>query len=197
VFSDADDMTEVIASHDGTTQPTSGVPNQNFYPCEIDDGTCSYLYVAWNTLIPGVSDGVQDMPAGLDWTAGEVESWLGANNTPMLVFFGTLDNMISSGLIDQFDNDISVDTSIGNVTAFRLKEGMERFMITDINNPAASAKAQSDIPVLGDWVSVDIGQEFNHAPGGCNFLYMDGHVEFIKFPGKWPVNRMMAYLQGL
>ncbi|HOZ46621.1 MAG TPA: hypothetical protein PLO37_11195 [Candidatus Hydrogenedentes bacterium] len=23
---------------------------------------------------------------------------------------------------------------------------------------------------------------FNHAPGGCNILYMDGHVEFARYP---------------
>jgi prepilin-type processing-associated H-X9-DG protein len=47
-----------------------------------------------------------------------------------------------------------------------------------------------------DWVSSDIGQEFNHVPGGSNCLYMDGHVEFLKYPDKWPVNRTMATLQS-
>jgi prepilin-type processing-associated H-X9-DG protein len=28
----------------------------------------------------------------------------------------------------------------------------------------------------------------NHVPGGCNVLYMDGHVEFVKYPGKMPVS---------
>ncbi|HUW60558.1 MAG TPA: H-X9-DG-CTERM domain-containing protein [Candidatus Bathyarchaeia archaeon] len=26
----------------------------------------------------------------------------------------------------------------------------------------------------------------NHIPGGNNVLYMDGHVEFIKYPGATP-----------
>jgi prepilin-type processing-associated H-X9-DG protein len=32
----------------------------------------------------------------------------------------------------------------------------------------------------------------NHVPGGCNVLYMDGHVEFVKYPSKTPVSVAMA-----
>jgi prepilin-type processing-associated H-X9-DG protein len=42
-----------------------------------------------------------------------------------------------------------------------------------------------------DKVSTDTS-EFNHVPGGANVLYMDGHVEFISYPGKEPVTRNMA-----
>jgi prepilin-type processing-associated H-X9-DG protein len=28
--------------------------------------------------------------------------------------------------------------------------------------------------------------EFNHVPGGCNVLYLDGHVEWVRFPGEYP-----------
>ena len=28
---------------------------------------------------------------------------------------------------------------------------------------------------------------FSHVPGGGNMLYMDGHVEFIKYPGEFPL----------
>ena len=73
-------------------------------------------------------------------------------------------------------------------------------MITDINNPAGSAMAQSTIPVFCDPVgsfeksgSVAQVQRFNHVPGGSNVLYMDGHVEFIKYEAKFPVNRYAAY----
>ena len=30
---------------------------------------------------------------------------------------------------------------------------------------------------------------FRNAPSGCNVLYMDGHVEFVKFPGRFPVSK--------
>ncbi|MBX3178588.1 MAG: hypothetical protein KF886_14610 [Candidatus Hydrogenedentes bacterium] len=79
-----------------------------------------------------------------------------------------------------------------------LREGIERFMITDINNPGASAKAQSEVAVMWDslrggedietgWdpattVASLEGGDFNHVPGGANVLFMDGHVEFAKYP---------------
>ncbi|MCC6488125.1 MAG: hypothetical protein IT364_11555 [Candidatus Hydrogenedentes bacterium] len=92
-------------------------------------------------------------------------------------------------------NDIGgVVTSTGTWTLMNMREGVERFMVTDINNPAGSAKAQSDILCLRDEAFVDSYDpttnaaadvyEFNHIPGGCNVLFMDGHVEFIKYPGE-------------
>jgi len=72
----------------------------------------------------------------------------------------------------------------------RLREGMERFMITDINNPAASAEAQSSIPVMFDKAfAYEASVNWNHIPGGSNVLFMDGHVEFVKYPSTdvWPL----------
>jgi len=66
-------------------------------------------------------------------------------------------------------------------TLYRLREGIERFLITDINNPAAAAEAQSTLPILWDELSGDEAGHFNHVPGGCNVLYLDGHVSFLKF----------------
>jgi prepilin-type N-terminal cleavage/methylation domain-containing protein/prepilin-type processing-associated H-X9-DG protein len=85
------------------------------------------------------------------------------------------------------------DIKYGNRTLYRLREGVERFFITDINNPAASAKAQSDIVAMQDicWVPAapsDGQPSFNHVPGGGNVLYMDGHAKFIRYPGGFPVS---------
>jgi prepilin-type N-terminal cleavage/methylation domain-containing protein/prepilin-type processing-associated H-X9-DG protein len=82
-------------------------------------------------------------------------------------------------------------------TVYRLREGIERFLVTDINNPAGSAWAQSMLPVLWDVVSsrnTPRGAEFNHVPGGANTLYMDGHVEFNRYPTKFPANESFAML---
>ncbi|MCX8065603.1 MAG: DUF1559 domain-containing protein [Candidatus Hydrogenedentes bacterium] len=68
-----------------------------------------------------------------------------------------------------------------NRKAYRLKEGIERFLITDINDSSAINLAQSNIPIMWDEISGDDPSHFNHAPGGCNVLYMDGHVEFLQF----------------
>jgi len=71
----------------------------------------------------------------------------------------------------------------------RLRMGIERFLITDINNPAASSKAASEIPIMWDEIAVYGGAStFNHVPGGGNCLYMDGHVEFLRWPSKYPAD---------
>jgi len=81
----------------------------------------------------------------------------------------------------------------GPTTVYRLREGIERFLITDINNPAASARAQSDIWIMGDGLATTVST-YNHVPGGSNVLFMDGHVEFMRYDqtGPAPVNRPLA-----
>jgi prepilin-type N-terminal cleavage/methylation domain-containing protein/prepilin-type processing-associated H-X9-DG protein len=96
------------------------------------------------------------------------------------------------------DQDITVPAGQGNgggTTIYRLREGIERFLITDINNPAASARAQSDTFIMNDALSTDI-ENYNHIPGGCNVLFLDGHVEFIRYPGEQPVSKAMAVATG-
>lgn len=91
--------------------------------------------------------------------------------------------------------DFSIATgSAGGDKIYRLREGIERFFITDINNPGASAMAQSTIAVSWDTFGNPANAAataginvFNHVPGGCNVLYMDGHVDFIRYPDLFPV----------
>jgi prepilin-type N-terminal cleavage/methylation domain-containing protein/prepilin-type processing-associated H-X9-DG protein len=78
----------------------------------------------------------------------------------------------------------------------RLREGIERFFISDINNPAASAQAQSELYVMWDDIQVVDPSRFNHIPGGCNVLYMDGHVEFLKYQTESPLSRNFVRLWG-
>ncbi len=100
-------------------------------------------------------------------------------------------NAVSS---DWFLEDISSNPVPinGTDTALRLREGIERFLITDINNAAAGAQAQSTLVVMFDGIA-DNTYDFNHIPGGSNVLYMDGHVEFLKYEsasaGTFPLNQ--------
>ena len=90
------------------------------------------------------------------------------------------------------------NVTLGNAnsnTVFRLREGIERFLITDINNPGASAKAQTEIAAMWDNTSTLVSG-FNHVPGGSNVLYLDGHVEWARFPGKFPVSKALAAATG-
>jgi prepilin-type processing-associated H-X9-DG protein len=103
----------------------------------------------------------------------------------------------SGGDVAAADEDVDVSSlapgsgNAGTDTVYRLREGIERFMITDINNPASGAMAQSQVWVMSDFV-VSRAEYFNHVPGGANVLYMDGHVEFVRYPGEPPVNRSVA-----
>lgn len=125
----------------------------------------------------GVMDG--------DWTSSRIVS-LGGD--PDMSVGGTSIgwNQIAAGA------KIVSGTDYSNFTLYRIREGIERFMITDINNPAAANMAQSGMPVMWDrWtMQGDAGANiagFNHVPGGCNTLYMDGHVEWIRTGTKYPV----------
>lgn len=88
----------------------------------------------------------------------------------------------------------------GGNAVYRLKEGIERFMITDINNPSAQARAQSAVIIMADLIENGGDNAlFNHIPGGCNVLYMDGHVAFIRYEqnGEAPCNALIANVIGL
>jgi prepilin-type N-terminal cleavage/methylation domain-containing protein/prepilin-type processing-associated H-X9-DG protein len=86
-------------------------------------------------------------------------------------------------IVDEDATDMSAGLGNGGgTTVYRLREGIERFLITDINNPAQTAQAQSTV-----WIMLDIFAQgggvylFNHIPGGCNVLYLDGHVDFLRY----------------
>ncbi len=78
----------------------------------------------------------------------------------------------------------------------RLREGIERFQITDINNPSRANISQSRIAVMFDRIDVDV-EGFNHVPGGGNVLFMDGHTEFVRYPFAFPASRTWAEMVDL
>ena len=96
------------------------------------------------------------------------------------------------------DNPAEVDTNfefedgpVGQWTqAQRLREGIERFFITDINNSGDESLTQSRIVVMHSGIS-DEADHFVHIPGGATVLYMDGHATFVKWTagrGAYPMN---------
>lgn len=105
--------------------------------------------------------------------------------------------------VDLYDDDIDFFSNADNedVVGYRLREGIERFLITDINNAGAGHKSSSDVSMMFDQIippgTTDGTIRFNHIPGGANVLFMDGHVEFMKY-GKapYPVSAAWAELQG-
>jgi prepilin-type processing-associated H-X9-DG protein len=102
---------------------------------------------------------------------------------------------------DMADPDMNEPIGSGNGggnTLYRLKDGIERFLITDINNAGGANTAQGSIWIMFDLIATT-PSAFNHIPGGANVLYMDGHVEFKKYSteGDVPVNASMATFVGL
>ena len=106
-----------------------------------------------------------------------------------------LDNAMVHTFVSNYSNPPG--TSAGNGTGtviYRLREGIERFLITDINNPGAAQAAQSQLPVMWDVVSSDStgSAQFNHLPGGANVLYLDGHGDYNRYPLHFPANESFA-----
>lgn len=100
-----------------------------------------------------------------------------------------------------YESDISyTHETLGPTMLYRLREGIERFFVTDINNPAATARAQSDIATMHDMLAATVNVEgssvANHVPGGGNVLYLDGHVEFVRYPGTWPICASWAVIMS-
>ncbi len=170
----------------------------------------SYVYYSWmaenidvyGTMIT-IAMGLEDY--GMMNLEGGIGDWLDNGfGTTLESFYAALDADIDVGdwpaaqvaahVSDFTGISINVVGNGGGDTIMRLREGIERFLITDINNPGGSAQAQSQVPVMWDNIGTgplvtppagyykDQGADsFNHLPGGCNILFMDGHVEFSKY----------------
>ncbi len=128
------------------------------YPCEVSDHP--YTYLGW-----ALTDHMVDTPERVE----NLET--SAIGLGLRIFEDVM----------YAHEDWQLDAPLGDMASIpRLREGIERFFITDINNPAAGAQAQSDIAIMWDNIADD--GHFNHVPGGCNILYMDGHVSFERWP---------------
>ncbi len=166
-FNDQDNLTD------------SWVPNGQFDVVQFNQsGDQSYIYFSWaiprdNSLLTGWGNFPTDVVTNL---AGALVD------------------------INVRDEDIEVDSPphpvLGAFTVKRLREGIERFFISDINNPAASSVGQSQLAVMWDVTSTDVSA-FNHIPGGSNVLFMDGHVAFERYPElTFPTSEEFAILSG-
>ncbi|HOQ90250.1 MAG TPA: DUF1559 domain-containing protein [Candidatus Hydrogenedentes bacterium] len=166
-------------------------PQNPFNPCRVDD--LSYLYFSWafQDLYAGPLDpNAPGMPSNLGLAAQQ-----GYLNISLAVAMQQIYGQIQAGNYSALDKDLTL--VLDDRTVYRLREGIERFFITDSNNPAASSQAQSNVYIMTDIVA-SRSEKFNHLPGGANVLYLDGHVEFIRFPGPRisPVTRAFAVLIG-
>ncbi len=177
-------------------------PSLGICACKIDD--LSYAYFGWAMdtsyyLAAGVDENDPNFPVGdaaltSHFDSGFVNSLVTAL-MPLIAYDGQSTPEAFTAAAGALDNDLKVEghSTLGNFTVYRLREGVERFFITDINNPGASAQAQSSITVQYD-IATSTVSNFNHIPGGANVLYMDGHVSFVRYPTVHPVNRAFISL---
>lgn len=162
-------------------------PAGDTLPCRVDAKSYNYYSFAImvkDLMAPGYDE---NDPSIVDLGGGHF------NATFLNGLSNFLDDVAEVDFADPasfkvFDDDVEE----GDLVVYRLREGIERFFITDINNPAASALAQSEVWVMSDDMQSTNPQYMNHIPGGCNVLYMDGHVEFVKYPGETPSSRAWA-----
>lgn len=153
--------------------------------CALD--SLSYVYMAWNLTSEHM------MLGDADENADDALN----NLDPDFIF-------AAAGFIldqSQFDEDVEFTSAAdGEQTILRLREGIERFLITDINNPGAAEAASSNVPVFFDQVIANQDGNvpiYNHIPGGGNVLYLDGHVSFLRYPSEYPISRAWAEMQAL
>ncbi len=181
-----------------------------------DNGDASYVYVGW--ILDKVQDDDPTIDSAFVGLPGGVQ--VSAQLAGALAWEVTVGG-ITNTAPDRTNEDIDLYAgapfpaavfcgmgygNAGGDKLLRLREGIERFMITDINNPAGSSMAQSEVPVMWDVISSNeativsggaIGpgaQMYNHIPGGSNVLYEDGHVQFQRYPGDFHANRVNAGL---
>jgi prepilin-type processing-associated H-X9-DG protein len=188
-YSDADNAASVHTGN-GQYQATSGAPNKDFYPCEVSSNTSSYCYMGWAFKVPGITD---DKTVYSDYIAALTAASGTTYGPPLVDILLQLQAATDAIDLSKLDGDLTSDEPPG-YAVYRLREGIERFFITDINNPAGSAQSQSEISIMSDWITIrqQQGESFNHVPGGGNVLYMDGHVGFLRYPDEWPVSPMFA-----
>ena len=169
-----------------------GNPDNPIQPCRFDD--LSYIYIPWAikdylwvtdpSRINAPDFDLYGSPADLD------AQFLIALTDRMAAIE---DQWGDDGNAAVFDEDIEMEP--GRVI-YRFREGIERFLITDINNPAESAEAQSTLWIMYDEVNSGEPSWMNHIPGGSNVLYVDGHVDFLRYPSETPISRGWAILFG-
>ena len=160
-------------------------------PCAFTPA--SYLYLGW--ALNG-RPGNDYLLEGFDPNSTTDETALDAmlDGGLQLELLTTANGRVGDLASNAYDQDLDFQSLDGNdQILYRTREGIERFFITDINNAAASAEAQSTIPIYGDLLSVN-ASEYNHIPGGANWLYLDGHAQFLRFPSDFPVTRAFSVL---
>ena len=169
-------------THEGDIYNFYNDESQGLNPCAFRDH--SYYYFGH-----ALSDGFIYADQSLkNAAAGAMAAF---NGDALTAFVQIVSSVPATEILNGDTPTVDRDVTVGSATLYRLREGVERFFITDINNPAASAASQSDLFVYYDAITPRV-EWYNHIPGGANVLYLDGHVEFLRYPSEGPCTRAYA-----
>ncbi len=138
--------------------------------------------------------------------------------------YAIMDEAHGLALVNAFhDIDLSdieplapIETSLGEISA--LREGIERLMVADELNRQQVSKSNTPNPRAAysrmlNWI-LPVAHAHSYAKGpsempaliedpglfgnGGHVLYLDGHVEFVPYPGKFPMTRnFIAALESM
>jgi hypothetical protein len=122
-----------------------------------------------------------------------------AEATARLCYFGYAlpDEAAAEAFLDAYEangpqgiggEDLRIDPSevdqVGNSHLYRLRNGIERFFITDINDPYSGQRTMSGIPVCWELPS--------RGDSGGWVMYLDGHIEWRSYPDEFPLTETLT-----
>jgi len=140
----------------------------------------------------GVTFRLKDNIQHPDWQTGEIHP--DCITCESYIYLGWLVTNEEEGLaaitayrelsVEECDQSLIVHegSNLSSNRIRRLSLGADRFLHSDVNavvrgKPSPAAQ----VPVMWEWPT-------NHGNGG-NVLYLDGHVEFVPYPGKFPMTK--------
>lgn len=90
--------------------------------------------------------------------------------------------------------DLESDIDTADRMLRRLKRDVEYFFVENRSDPLAAANTRAAIPIMFETVESTV---FGSDPDGANILYLDGHVDYVRFGSQFPVTAdVQAVLSG-
>jgi prepilin-type processing-associated H-X9-DG protein len=190
--------TQHAAENKGVYPPVSAEPGRLMYAVEAPEGSSDvYPEYFWDLNI-FYCPGDTDTPAGTPEVDIDDHSYFYLSHT----LLGDEDAEILADAYlaavargETLAGEIELAPGQGSTKESRLlqiRDGVERYITPDhISGPAETSYLLSRVPLM-------IERLGNHRPEGGNVLYLDGRVEFIEYPGKFPMTeRTIAALERM
>jgi prepilin-type processing-associated H-X9-DG protein len=164
-------------------------PDGYFPPLSSQDGMFMFApdsvypeYLTDPNVLVCPSDADMNAPGTIDDKSYYYLGYAFSNESEALAFLDSYPDFIAQGV--DFTQDLPAppgEGSFGGDMFLRLDE--------DVCNDTGFRPGQ--IPIMFDVFSSQVSS-FNHVPGGCNVLYLDGTVQFMRYPGEFPMTQAVG-----